>query len=146
MVTGYKTAYVISTYHHWCCEFESRSGEVYWIQHYVIKFVSDLRQVGGFLRVLRFHPPIKLSYCYLLSLPANFQPYCDLLRAWKPLSNILICFQGKPVLQQHNIKCIQFVNNIRISQLTMSKGDNSLLFFFITITQISLISSSLFCT
>jgi hypothetical protein len=27
--------------------------------HYVIKFVSDLRQVGGFLRVLRFPPPIK---------------------------------------------------------------------------------------
>ena len=30
------------------------------IQHYVIKFVSDLRQVGGFFRVLRFLPPIKL--------------------------------------------------------------------------------------
>jgi hypothetical protein len=27
----------------------SRSGEVYSIQHYVIKFVSDLRQFGGFL-------------------------------------------------------------------------------------------------
>ena len=27
-------------------------------QHYVIKFVSDLRQVGGFLR---FPPPIKLT-------------------------------------------------------------------------------------
>ena len=27
-------------------------GEVYSIQHYVIKFVSDLRQVGGFFRVL----------------------------------------------------------------------------------------------
>jgi hypothetical protein len=27
-------------------------GEVYSIQHYVIKFVSDLRQVGGFLWVL----------------------------------------------------------------------------------------------
>jgi len=26
-------------------------GEVYSMQHYVIKFVSDLRQVGGFLRV-----------------------------------------------------------------------------------------------
>jgi len=26
-------------------------GEVYSIQHYVIKFVSDLRQVGGFLPV-----------------------------------------------------------------------------------------------
>jgi len=33
-------------------EFESRSGQG--VQHYVIKFVSDLRQVGGFLRVLRF--------------------------------------------------------------------------------------------
>jgi hypothetical protein len=28
------------------------------MQHYVIKFVSDLRQVGGFLR---FPPPIKLT-------------------------------------------------------------------------------------
>ena len=34
-------------------------GEVYLIQHYVIKFVIDLRQVSGFLRVLRFPPPIK---------------------------------------------------------------------------------------
>ena len=32
-------------------------GEVYLIQHYVIKFVSDLRQVSGFLWVLRFPPP-----------------------------------------------------------------------------------------
>ena len=29
-------------------------GDVYYIQHYVIKYVSDLEQVGGFLRVLRF--------------------------------------------------------------------------------------------
>jgi hypothetical protein len=36
-------------------------GEVYSIQHYVIKFVSDLRQVGGFLRVFLFPPPIKLT-------------------------------------------------------------------------------------
>jgi hypothetical protein len=35
-------------------------GEVYSIQHYVIKFVIDIRQVGGFLRVFRFPPPIKL--------------------------------------------------------------------------------------
>jgi hypothetical protein len=27
----------------------------------VIKFVSDLRHVGGFLRILRFPPPIKLT-------------------------------------------------------------------------------------
>jgi hypothetical protein len=29
------------------------------MQHYVIKFVSDLRQVGGFLRVIRFPPTNK---------------------------------------------------------------------------------------
>ena len=40
-------------YQHWSCEFESLSAQC--VQHYVIKFVSDLRQVGGFLRVLRFH-------------------------------------------------------------------------------------------
>ena len=38
--------------------------EVYSIHHYVLKFVSDLRQFCGFLRVLRvlqLPPPIKLS-------------------------------------------------------------------------------------
>jgi len=53
MVVGLTTTYAISAYHHLSCKFESRSGEVYLIQHYVTKFVSDLRQVGGFLRVLR---------------------------------------------------------------------------------------------
>jgi hypothetical protein len=33
-------------------------GEVYSIQHYVIMFVSDLRQIGGFIRELWFPPPI----------------------------------------------------------------------------------------
>jgi hypothetical protein len=36
-------------------------GYMYSIQYYVIKFVSDLWQVCGFLRVLRFPPPIKLT-------------------------------------------------------------------------------------
>ena len=31
------------------------------IQHYVVKFVSELRQVCGFLRVLGFPPPRKLT-------------------------------------------------------------------------------------
>jgi len=58
----------ISAYHHWCCEFASRSGRN--VQYYVIKFVSDLRQVDGFLRVIRFPPPIQLTatiwlkYCW----------------------------------------------------------------------------------
>ena len=36
--------------------------EVYSIQHYVLKFVNDSRQVGGFLRVLPFPPPIKFNW------------------------------------------------------------------------------------
>ena len=54
----YNYLYAIITYHHWCCEFESRSERG--VQHYVIKFINGLRQVDGFLRVLRFPPPIKL--------------------------------------------------------------------------------------
>ena len=62
IVVGFITTYAINAYHY-CCEFESHSGQVYSVQYYVIKFVSDLRQVDGFLlvlRVLRFPPSIKL--------------------------------------------------------------------------------------
>jgi len=52
MVVGFTTTYVISVYNNECCEFESRSERC--VQHYVIKFVSDLRQVCGFLHVLVF--------------------------------------------------------------------------------------------
>jgi hypothetical protein len=44
-----------SAYHHSCCEFESRSGRV--IQHNAIQLISDLRQFGNLLRVLRFGVP-----------------------------------------------------------------------------------------
>jgi hypothetical protein len=59
MVIGFTTTYAIGVCHHWCCDFESRAGQG--VQHYVIKFVSDLRQFGGFLRVLWFPAPIKLT-------------------------------------------------------------------------------------
>jgi hypothetical protein len=59
MVVGFTTTYAIGAYHHWCCEFESWSGQG--VQHYVIKYVIDLRQVGGFLQVLQIPPPIKLT-------------------------------------------------------------------------------------
>jgi len=36
-------------------------GQVYSIQHHVIKVVSYFRQVSGFLLVLQFPPPIKLT-------------------------------------------------------------------------------------
>jgi hypothetical protein len=47
IVVGFTTTCAISDYHNWCYEFESRSGRG--VQHYVIKFVSDLWQVSGFL-------------------------------------------------------------------------------------------------
>ena len=59
MVVEITTTFAIGAYHHCCCEFESRSGRV--VQHYLIKFVNDLRQIGGFLRNLRFPPQIKLT-------------------------------------------------------------------------------------
>ena len=42
-------------------EFESLSGEVHLIQHYMMKFVGDVRQVDGFIRVFKFTPSIKLT-------------------------------------------------------------------------------------
>jgi hypothetical protein len=35
--------------------------EMYSLQHYAIKFVSDLQHVGGFIPVIRSPPPIKLT-------------------------------------------------------------------------------------
>ena len=42
-------------------EFDPVHGEMYSVQHHMIKYVSDLRQVGGFLQILQFPPPIKLT-------------------------------------------------------------------------------------
>ena len=45
---------------------KSANGEVFSIEHYVIKFVSDLRQVSGFLLELRFPLPIDRTQQYKL--------------------------------------------------------------------------------
>ena len=57
MVVGFTTINAISVCHHWCYGFDSRSR----VQHYVIKFVGDLREVHGFHRVLRFPPSTELT-------------------------------------------------------------------------------------
>ena len=61
MVVGFIITFIMSAYQHWSCEFESRSDEVYSIQHYVTTSVSYLWQVGSFLRALRFPPSITLT-------------------------------------------------------------------------------------
>jgi hypothetical protein len=60
MVVGFTTTYAISAYLAITTNIvrsNPADGEVYSTQYYAIKFVSDLRQVGGFLQ---FPPPIKL--------------------------------------------------------------------------------------
>ena len=52
MLVAFTTTYTISAYHHNIVSSNPSHGKVYSIQHYVIKFVSDLRQVSGFLLVL----------------------------------------------------------------------------------------------
>ena len=60
MVVGYTTTYAIVPITTEVVISNLDQGDVYSIQHYVINFVSDLRQVGGFLWVLQFPPSIKL--------------------------------------------------------------------------------------
>ena len=58
VVVGFTTTYAISAYLVITTNIVSSNpadGEVYSTQYYAIKFVSDLRQVGGFLQ---FPPPI----------------------------------------------------------------------------------------
>ena len=52
-------------------------GGLYMIQHYVMKFVSDLWSIEGFLRVLRFPPSMKLTALILLNVALN--PIFDLI-------------------------------------------------------------------
>ena len=59
MVVGLITRYGTSAHDHKHCGFESRSWRA--VQHYMMKFVSDLPQVGGFLWILRFPPLMKLN-------------------------------------------------------------------------------------
>ena len=48
VVIGFTATCAIGVYHHLSCEFQPRSWRVALDTHYVIKYVSDLQQVGGF--------------------------------------------------------------------------------------------------
>jgi hypothetical protein len=51
MVVGFTIIYAIGAYHHYNDVSSNLArGGVYSIQHFVVKVVSDLRQVGGFLQ------------------------------------------------------------------------------------------------
>jgi hypothetical protein len=75
MVVGFITTEVVSS--------NPAHGDVYSIQHYVIKLVSDLRQVGGFLW---FPPPVKLAatYTYTTSSPHPLTPSPQFMQSMLP--------------------------------------------------------------
>ena len=58
MVVGFTTTYVNSAYHHYRCEFETRS----WRGVLETTLCDKACQVGDFLRVLRFPTLIKLTF------------------------------------------------------------------------------------
>jgi hypothetical protein len=47
IVVGLATTYAISAYHHYRCEFEPHSGEVYSIQHYAIEHFVFVPKVNS---------------------------------------------------------------------------------------------------
>ena len=67
MMVEITTTYALSAYHHLRCDSNPVHDKAYSIQHYVIKVISDLRQVGRLLRVLRLPLPTKLIATILLT-------------------------------------------------------------------------------
>ena len=61
MVIGFTTTYAIHAYHHKSFEFEYHSWRGVFDTTLCDKIFSDMQQVGGFLPVLWFFPPIKLT-------------------------------------------------------------------------------------
>ena len=59
IVVGFTTTNAISASN--VVSSDPAHGEVYSIKYYMIRFVSDLRQVDDFHGVLQFNPPIKLT-------------------------------------------------------------------------------------
>ena len=57
MLSGFMNTCAVSAYHQ-VVNSKPVHGEVYSLQHYVIKIFSDLRQGGDFLRILRFPPQL----------------------------------------------------------------------------------------
>jgi hypothetical protein len=80
MVVEFTTTCAVSVYHHGSCEFEFCSGEVYSIQHYMMKFCQWLATGLCFLWVLRF-PKL-----YQFSIPIEY--YFFIFLCNKSINNI----------------------------------------------------------
>jgi hypothetical protein len=86
MVVGFKQSVPITT----SVVSSNPSQTMCTIQYYVIKFVSELRQVGGFLWVLRFSPPIKILLKVALCTKA-FVSFKKYMPPPLPYFKVIIC-------------------------------------------------------
>ena len=80
---------------------ECRSDEMYSIQNYVTKFVSDLRQVGGFLWVLWFSQQQQ----------QNPRLYDITEKLWKVVLNTIIValFDRSDAVKTKKSNCVEIV-------------------------------------
>jgi hypothetical protein len=75
-------------------------GEVYSMQHYVIKFVSHLLQVGDFLWVLRTEILLKVVLNTITSPPGYNSKHCNNLVVFKIKSFIIYKWPSCPDLME----------------------------------------------
>jgi hypothetical protein len=128
LVIGFATTYAINVYHHWYCGFDSRSRRGV---HYVIKFVSDMRQVSGFLWVLwsaNVIMKLKIIYCNI-SLPRSFfiSSYKKLQRKKKKKSVSQYVIHGSWI---YNYLCHQCLSPIKLwVGIPLKRGELDTTFF-----------------
>ena len=99
MVVVFTTTDAISIYHYWCSEFESRSGRG--VQHYVIKFVSDLWKAGGFPQVLRSPPTNKTGRHGIAEILLKVALNTSHKQTNNMCDEILLCFKNERSKQFH---------------------------------------------
>ena len=88
------------------CEFEPHSRQG--VQHYVIKFVSYLRQVGGFLRAIRFPSPIKTD--------------CHNIHVAEILLKVALNTTNQTSCPKMIIKSLDWALNVRIGSYRVSEN------------------------
>jgi len=110
-------------------------AEVYSIQHYVIKFVSDLRQVGGFFRILQFPSPINWPRRYNWHIVESGVKHCKPINLFQnitmPISvitRILPCLLQW--LQEHYHACRSDYKNIFMPVAVIPRTLSCLLHWF----------------
>jgi hypothetical protein len=94
-------------------------GKVYSIQHYVIKFVSEARQVGGFLRVLQFPPPIHTLFAFQCFL----YPFCNQYTIPKAFYKLIDTWTN--FVDLYNMSCLRFYVLIHVVCWTRLEYDRN---------------------